>query len=480
MPSVLRAGFLVIAVAAFGSSIGSASSDGFHTGDAQASADTFSLNLKAANATIGFTWGRSLAAYQDRTATSEGRALDLGVLPVLFSGVQCDGSPGILNADTLPPVSNADSSEPGSNASRRAQAFQPGIDGGPIGPSVGFQDATATALPSSRAITESAPADLGIIALDGGRTEVTTQLADQVRQAHAVVTADQLRVFGGLFTFNQPRWEATAESGARTTSTGAFTFASATVLGIPRSPADAMADLQGFKVGLEQLLAPLGVVLELPRVEVRDDGVKVTPMAFRIVNPPLGTQMIMPFLGQIDTQVQQWRKDLLAADCKNTTPLTVLDVLIGVLGGSGAAEILAGGVDVATHDTDYSIPPVEPIPESTAAPEPTTMAPPIVASDTIVDSNSSDSGAYGDLTSGYDTSTTVDLTTPLGQTHPAPTTKTAAGPTEAALPTVALGGMEDGTAGQAGVAVGALALLGALGLSVGDRLVGRRSKRTIP
>ena len=182
MPSVLRAGFLVIAVAAFGSSIGSASSDGFHNGDAQASADTFSLNLKAANATIGFTWGRSLAAYQDRTATSEGRALDLGVLPVLFSGVQCDGSPGILNADTLPPVSNADSSEPGSNASRRAQAFQPGIDGGPIGPSVGFQDATATALPSSRAITESAPADLGIIALDGGRTEVTTQLADQVRQ----------------------------------------------------------------------------------------------------------------------------------------------------------------------------------------------------------------------------------------------------------------------------------------------------------
>jgi len=477
---VLRAGFLVVAVAAFGSSIGSASSDGFHTGDAQASADTFSLNLKAANATIGFTWGRSLAAYQDRTATSEGRALDLGVLPVLFSGVQCDGSPGILNADTLPPVSRADSSEAGSDASRRAQAFQPGIDGGPIGPSVGFQDATAAALPSSRAITESAPADLGLIALDGGRTEVTTQLADQVRHAHAVVTADQLRVFGGLFTFNQPRWEATAESGARTTSTGAFTFASATVLGIPRSPADAMSDLQGFKVGLEQLLAPLGVVLELPNVVVRDDGVKVTPMAFRIVNPPLGTQMIMPFLGQIDTQVQQWRKDLLAADCKNTTALTILDVLIGVLGGSGAAEILAGGVDVATHDTDYSIPPVEEVPQVVAVPDTTTAPPPTVADDSLLGSGTTDLGTYGDLGSTYDSGSSVDLTTPLGRTGPAPVAKAAGASEQATLPTVALGGMEDGTAGQAGVAVGVLALAGALGLSVGDRLIGRRSKRTIP
>ena len=53
----------------------------FPTGDAQASADTFSLNLKAANATIGFTYGRSIAGYQDRTGSAEARALDLGALP---------------------------------------------------------------------------------------------------------------------------------------------------------------------------------------------------------------------------------------------------------------------------------------------------------------------------------------------------------------------------------------------------------------
>jgi len=471
---VLRASFLVVAVAAFGSSFGPASGDGFHTGDAQASADTFTLNIKAANAAIGFTYGRSLAAYQDKTGTSEGRALDLGALPVIFTPDQCDGTPGLLDSKQLPPLTRADSSEEGSNNSRRVQVFTPGVNGEPMGPSTGFQDATATPLPSSAALTESAPADVGLIAIDGGRTRVSTQLKDQVREAHAVMEADQLRVMGGLFTFNQPRWEATTQSGARSSSTGSFTFTSATVLGIPRSAADAMADLEGFKYGLEQLLAPLGVVLELPKVEVRDDGVKVTPMGFRIVNPPFGTQVLIPFLGQIDTQVQQWRKDLVAADCKNATTLTIVDLILGVMGGSGAVEILAGGVDVSTHDTDYSIPPIEPMPEVVA---PVETVPP--APDTFVADYSTDLGDVSSFDTPLDSGTTLDMTTGLGETAVVPTTGGAT-KEQAVLPTAALGGMEEGTAGKAGVAVGILALLGAVGLSVGDRLVGRRSRRVIP
>ena len=246
--------------------------------------------------------------------------------------------------------------------------FQPGLNGGPSGDPAGFQDATATALPSSRAVTESVPTDITLIALDGARTEATAKLEGRVREAHAVVTADQLRVFGGLFTFDKPRWEATARTGDQSGSTGSFTFERATVLGFPRSAADAMSDLAGFKAGLEQLLAPLGVVLDLPQVVAREDGLKVTPMGFRVVNPPFGTDVLLPFLGQIDPLVQTLRQQAVDADCKNQTLLTVIDVVLGVLGGSGAIEILAGGVDVATHDTDYSVPP----PAETTPPAPET------------------------------------------------------------------------------------------------------------
>ena len=43
-----------------------------------------------------------------------------------------------------------------------------------------------------------------------------------------MVSADQLKVFGGLFTFQNPRWEAVARSGRVTTAEGRFSFTGAT------------------------------------------------------------------------------------------------------------------------------------------------------------------------------------------------------------------------------------------------------------
>lgn len=473
----LRVAPVVLAIALLVASATSptAWSDGFHTGDAQASADSLSVNLKAANATIGITYGRALASYQDRTATSEGRAIDLGVLPVLFSGEQCDGTPGILPTAMLPPVSRADSSETGSDKSQRVQVLEPRPGDQPIGGPIGFQDATATQMPSSWATSETVPIELFLLGIDGARTEVSTRREGTLREARAVSTADQLRVLGGLFTFDKPRWEALAQSGSRTTATGSFTFERATVLGSPRSAEEAMSDLAGFKTFLEQLLAPLGIVLELPTVEVREDGVRVTPMGFRIVNPPFGTELITPLLGAIDDQVQQWRAEALAADCKNATLLTVLDVIIGILGGSGAFEALVGGVDAATHDTDYSIPP---IPESAVTGDTTATEP--IASDVMVDDYSYDAGDLG----SYDDLGTLDLSSDMSsdfaQSATAVTPTAAAGTERAVLPAASLNRYEDSSAGRAGVAVGVIALLGALGMALAERLRGRRAMRRIP
>ena len=475
---------VVVAVCAFvlaGQRPGAAA--GFNTGDAQATADTFALNVKAANATIGFTYGRSIAQYQDRTGSAEGRALDLGALPTLFGGEQCDGSAPLINPATVPPLTRADSTDAGSDRSRRTQAFLPGLNGGPPGDPVGFQDATATPLPASRAVTESVPADVFLVAVDGGRTEVTSRLEGQVREARAVSTADQLRVFGGLFTFDAPRWEATARSGERTTAEGSFTFERATVLGIPRSAPDALADLAGFKAGLEELLAPLGVRLELPQVQVRDDGVRVTPMAFRIVDPPFGTQVLVPFLGQVDPLVQALRQQAVRDDCKNETVLTVLDILLGVLGGSGAVEVLAGGVDAATHDVDYSVPPPEPAgdaPSDQAGSPPVAFAPDALAFDDLgqFDPSMTDLGATP-LDEGTFTDLGLDATT--GAAPDAAVAGAGTGrATDQVLPSAALSRFEDGAAGRAAVVVGVTALLAALGLSTGDRFVGRRTRRRIP
>lgn len=460
---------------------GASAQDDFPTGDAQASADSFTLAMTAANATIGFTFGRSIAQFQDRTGAAQARALDLGGLPALFGMEQCDGSPPLLPAETLPPLTRADSTNPGSEVSRRTEVRQPGLSGGPVGDVVGYQDAVATPLPSSRATTETVPIDLFVVAIEGARTEVSTKRQGRVREATAVSTADVLRVAGGLFTFTKPRWEAVTRSGDDTTTTAAFTFERATVLGQERTAEEAMDDLANFKAFLDALLAPLGVTFQLPTVEPREGGIRVTPMGFRIANPPIGTDFLIPVLGQVDPFVQGLRTILVELDCKNQTLLTVVDVLLGVMGGSGTIELMAGGVDVTTSDTDYTLPPIEelPPPGPDVGGEITEVA---GATDQFGDLGLSDLGDFGFEDFG-------DLdefgAAPFGEAalEAVPLEETAAGArrrtSQTPLPPVTLTSYEDTSAGRAAVAVGVVALLGAVGLSMADRLVGRRAKRRI-
>ena len=448
--------------------------EGFRNGEAEAAAQTFSVNVTQGNANIGFTYGQSLANYRDTTGTADAKALDLGVLPTLFGVEQCDGSPAILNPATFPPQTRVDSTDPAAPNPRPATAHQPGLGTRPAGPPAGEQDATATKLPSARSTTRSERADMYVLAVDGGTTEVTTKLERGIREAHAVSTAAQLRVFGGLFTFVNPRWEATARSGATTTAEGSFTFERATVLGAPRTAEEAMADLEGFRRGLEQLLAPLGVELQLPEVIVEDGRVTVTPMGFVLADTPWGAQVIAPFLGDIQPLKEVFTRQLLAEDCKNESSLLLLDVVLGILGGSGSVQLHAGGVEVATADTDFSAPPLPELPVG-AAPAVEVAGDTLGLGDFALDELAFDDLALDDLALDSFDSTVEDL--PVAE--PAAVDDDA-GVDTATMTAVVPSSFEDTDAGAAAALVGLVALVAALGLSFGERLRARRTSRRIP
>lgn len=449
----------------------------FRNGEAEASASTFSVNVVQGNANIGFVYGSTLANYRDTTGVADARALDLGVFPTLFGVEQCDGSAPILNPATFPPRTRVDSTDPAAPTPRPATARLPGFGTQGAGPRAGDQDATATPLPSSRATTTSANADMFVLAVDGGRTEVRTQLRDGTREAVAVSTADRLRVFGGLFTFVNPRWEATAHSGARTTTEGSFTFDRATVLGAPRTAEQVMADLEGFRRGIEQLLAPLGVRFSLPEVVVEGERVTVTPMRFAVEDIPFGAQVIAPFLGGLQPLREALTKQLLEEDCRNESSLLVLDIVLGVLSGSGSLELEAGGVEVFTAATDFSSPPLELPPTDTAAEPPVQVADAVLDTGLGFDTTTFDVGPLDEVAlDGFDT--------PLPEappvTTPEPTTTLAEQTDEVAAATLAPATYEDSDAGAAAAVVGLVGLLAAIGLSTGERWKLRRNHRRIP
>jgi hypothetical protein len=282
-----------------------------------------------------------------------------------------------------------------------------------------------------------------------------------------VSTASELRIFGDLFTFVNPRWEATARSGDTEVTEGSFTFDSATVLGVPRSAPEALGDLREFEYGLEQLLYPFGVKLDLPEVEVTDGRVRVSPMAFRVVDPPFGSQVLAPFFGTIQPMREAAVRQAVEEDCRNALAVTLIDVILGVAAGSGAIEVLAGGVDVFTADTDFSSPPLEPLPALAVPPEPLMPEPLAPAFDPGPALDPVDLGPPE-----------VPETLPVAEVRTVVDPERVDGPQEQAMMPSGSSRFEDSDVGAAAVAVGIAGLLGALGLAHGERLMGRRRSRS--
>lgn len=427
-----------------------ATPEDFVKGSAEAKADTVAAGIVAGGATIGLTWGRVLAQYQESVGIAEGRSLDLGILKSLL-GTSCDGSPPALNPATIPPGIRVDSRQSGAEASHVSEALSPGAD--KPGSPVGTQDAKATSAPWSWAGTDTGDVNLFLVGLKGGRAEVSSQLVDGTRYAKAVVTGSELDVLGGLITFRDPRWEAEAKSGAETSTTGSFTFSAAKLFGIERSPADAEAGFDRFAADVSRSLAALGVHLDYPKVEIEDKRVKVTAMTFGITDPPSGARYLAPALAKLQPLREVFVDYLVKTDCNNATTVTVLDIALSILSGSGSVNLSVGGVEASTDDTVYASPFGE--------------------------------GAIG-LGAGSASRTAAASAPRASVAAPAagaPTPVTSAPDAVAASPDFAEASNRkflDGSTGGAAVAVGAAALLGAAALAAGDFLVMRRGRRRIP
>jgi hypothetical protein len=475
-----------LAVSSFATNhLARAEGDGVVRGAANATATTISLQITAGSTGLGFTLGKSKADYRDVSAGAQGLALDMGLLEPILALPQCNGEfPPLLNTDTLPPKTVVDSFTDGAENSRVLEVRMPGTGKAPAGALVGTQDARAGEKPWSQALTTTVATDASLVGVFGGRTESTVEFVDGTRVAHAVSSANQVRIMGGMITFFKPRWEAEAKSGNEGRSNATFTFEHATVFGVPRSAAQIMADLTNFKYVIEKLLGALGVVFQIPEARpTPDGGIEITPMGFLIKDPPIGRQLIVPFLdSDAITQIEQTQ---ISEDCRKETDWTLIGVLKQALGGEGQIQLLVGGAMAMTDATDYSF---HPAPESpTTTVEETTTTTAVPTTEPVVEETTYDPGYQGSDDSSYDSSFESDLTTdttpidelalPVEQQATEPATKEKGTELDEIAAPSRKKSQPDSSA--AAIAVGVVALMGAVGLSLGDRLVGRRAKRRI-
>lgn len=464
---------------------------GFVPGEATASAATVVLGLSPGGGKpIEIALGKATARYQNRTATAEGSALSLGLLQIFFGPTSsCGDRPPIIPADQLPPVTSNDSrrNQPMATALEVRSPGDPGTATTPGTPGgvIGTQIANATAEPqASTAATTTVSQDYGVIAIDGGTTSVTTQLVGGVRTATAVTTAARVRVMGDMVVINQPRWEATTTSGGTETAQASFTFASATIFGIERSPATFPTEFADFANGVSSFLGGLGVTIKYPQLVTEPGRITMTPIEVGLANPPIGLDFIQPLLKQLAPLKEENTRNLIAEDCNNQAILQVADLALGILSGSGALTVGVGGVTAFTAATEFPEPAALEIPDLSAmsVPEPL-AAPPVTVADLSVSratSGRTSSAPPIDLDSGVGV---VDTLAPMVPVEVAPVAApvTAAEP-EFELPTATLVSrrFEPGSKGGAAAIVGAAGIVGLMMLAGADRFVMKRTKREMP
>jgi hypothetical protein len=355
----------------------------FVPGEATAAADTMGLKLALGNANIGYTLGRALAHYQERSASADGRAIDLEALPTLFGDVgACDGSIPFLPTAALPPETSVESEQAGSDASHRTEAFFPEIQKGRSTLSAGFQDARANGAPYSWAGTETPMQDVGIFSVWNGRAQVTTQLVGNVRSAVATTTADAISFLGGTLVLYNPKWEAIATSGAAEQVKGTFDISSAKFFGVPRTASQGKADLQWLGATLQQLLGFVGARLELPRPVVDGASVEVTPLVFSLVDMPIGRLGISPIVELFRTSIETYYQQLRAAGCAGQSQAQLYRLVEGIATGNGSVKLSVGGVSATTDDTYYPALELAPPDPPPTEPPPPTTTPVVEAFDT--------------------------------------------------------------------------------------------------
>ena len=296
-----------------------------------------------------------------------------------------------------------------------------------------------------------------------------------------------------MVVINSPRWEASTTSGGTETATGTFTFASATILGIDRTVANFPGDFNDFASGVASFLSALGVSLQYPKLVTEPGRVTMTPIVVGLNNPPIGLDFIQPLLKAIAPLREESNRKMISEDCNNQAILQVADLALGILSGSGAVSLSAGGVTAFTAATEFPEPPALEIPDLDAptidapvidVPTPVVTAPPVAVNDlTLSRSTGSTSSSFAADDLG---SSVVESAPPL-DTGIIDTAPVAAPVAEATgpgfeLPSAELVSrrIEPGTKGGTAALVGAGGLVGLLLLAGADRFVMKRTKREMP
>jgi hypothetical protein len=324
----------------------------FVPGTANASTQLARVRLFYAGFGYEVSAGTTIASYRNQTSRASSSAVDASFL---FNII---GVPG--------PAATTATSADGDQSFEQALAD----------PLLGRTAASATRQPASSAASELADLSIpGILEVRAGETHAQTELVPgDHRLAVATTEVASIVLAGGLVELRGLRWTASHRTAA----------------GLPLPIAgSALGSVLSL---VENLLAPVGLVLDWPEVvELSDGSIDISGLRIGIANSPLGAQLIAPLVAGLRPLLLPILDAVTGANEDVGILGLFVDLGLGIVDGSGGALITVGGANAGTNDRTFAdlfgprpqaappaaIAPPAPLPAPALAPAPAPVAAPI-------------------------------------------------------------------------------------------------------
>jgi hypothetical protein len=304
-------------------------------GQGSAIAQTMKVDPKAGSLSLGVTFGEALAAHQNSVAQAASQAINLGVIGTTLGSEGCDGSAPTYPSDQQPQPLRVDSRDAGADKGKTESednAFSKYVraDGTPLG------EAVTTAAPFGIA---------GVLEVGGGTARTHSGLVNGAREAQATVDVSGLNL-AGVVDLSSLHWEATYRSTGDNKVTGSFTIGHATIAGTAVPTNDPSATLAQANTALSLL----GLKL-VPGTAHQEGGVLfVDPLTISVVPNAQRDAVAGAVIGGIQPVRQSLFDALLAQSCKNSSYITIFDLVVGSVTGAGEFALSLGGAQASSSE----------------------------------------------------------------------------------------------------------------------------------
>jgi hypothetical protein len=323
----------------------------FVPGTATATSQALQISPRTGGLAATVTVGAAVADYRGSLAQASSQTADLGLIGT-DATVQCDANPPLLKPDQLPQPLVAESDHGNAQATKTTA----GSGNSGVVAVAGQESVRATTLPQSTASFDGSQFVVpGLLTAAGLQSHSHARLiSGTARIASSTAHVGSIRLAGGKVVLSGLQWSAGRRTGSKPGRHASFTVGAIRLAGhsLPvRGPS-----IEASLATINKALKPTGVHVSMPARTYAHGKIAISPLSVGIDDSKIGGETINPVLQAVQPVTDKLSALITGFDCRLGNVLTLADLALSAVDGTGGLDIRFGGATADNNDKAYGNP----------------------------------------------------------------------------------------------------------------------------